>query len=164
MDVDNKKEIKSCIYNFIIYICTVKTLETDTAILPFNPSECISGKIMKCNRIIANVFRKHLMQFNITNSQLSIIFVVSKAKNSNQRKLSEMLCLEKSTVNRNIKRLLLQKTIIYNQSKELVLTKQGIELLNAIIPHWKIAMAEIKTKLNTEGEDALNLLTKQLTL
>lgn len=44
----------------------------------FNPSECISGKVMRLNRITANVFRKYLMPFNITDSQLSILFVLTK--------------------------------------------------------------------------------------
>ena len=128
----------------------------------FNPLECISGKIMKCNRIVANTFRKHIAQFNITDSQMSIIFVISKAKNLNQKKLSEMLYLEKSTVNRNIDRLLQKEIITYNDSKELVLTSSGMELLKDIIPHWQNAMEEIRQILKEEGENALNLLTTQL--
>lgn len=127
-----------------------------------NPSECISGKMMKCNRIVANVFRKHLMQFNITDSQLSMIFVISKAKNCNQKKISKLLYLEKSTVNRNINRLLQQKIISYTDGKELVLTELGRQLLNNIIPHWENAMNEIKIILKGEGEKALNLLTERL--
>lgn len=129
----------------------------------FNPSDCISGKVMKCNRIVANLFRKHLTQFNITDSQLSILFVISKAKNSNQKKISELLYLEKSTVNRNIKRLLEQEIIAYTNGKDLELTEEGKQLLNNVIPHWEKAMAEIKILLDEEGENALNLLTTQLT-
>ena len=141
----------------------MKATETYPNIHSFNPLDCISGKVMKCNRIIANLFRKHLKQFNITDSQLSIIFVISKAKNSNQKRISELLYLEKSTVNRNINRLLKQEIIEYTDGKELVLTDQGNLLLNNIIPHWEKAMEEIKELLNEEGENALNLLTKQLT-
>ena len=118
---------------------------------------------MKCNRIVANLFRKHLAQFNITDSQLSIIFIISKVENSNQKRISELLCLEKSTVNRNINRLLQNKFIAYSDRKELLLTKQGKQLLNNVIPHWEKAMTEIKTILGVEGENALNVFTKQLT-
>ncbi len=128
----------------------------------FNPSDCISGKVMKCNRIVANVFRKHLSQFSITDSQLSIIFVISKAKNSNQKMISKLLYLEKSTVNRNIDRLLKRSIIAFTDGKELELTEQGKQLLNQIIPHWEKAMKEIKLLLKNEGEYALNLLTKNL--
>ncbi|HFC00744.1 MAG TPA: MarR family transcriptional regulator [Phaeodactylibacter sp.] len=139
----------------------------DTTVYPnihrFTPSDCISGKVMKCNRIVANLFRKHLKPFNITDSQLSIIFVISKAKNSNQKKISELLYLEKSTVNRNLNRLLQKGVIAYTGKKELTLTKQGKQLLNAVIPHWEKAMTEIRILLNEDGENALNLLTKKLT-
>ena len=128
----------------------------------FNPTDCISGKVMKCNRIVANLFRKYLAPFNITDSQLSIIFVISKAKNSNQKRISELLYLEKSTVNRNISRLLEQKIISYTDKKELMLTEQGKQLLNDIIPPWKKAMMEIREILKEEGENALNLLTNRL--
>lgn len=128
----------------------------------FNPSECLSGKMMRCNRIIANIFRKHLTQFNITDSQLSILFIISKVKNSNQKKIAEVLYLEKSTVNRNINRLLKHNIITYSNGKELVLTEHGKKLLNNVLPHWQKAMTEIKTVLDTKGEQALNLLTAQL--
>ncbi|MFK7783947.1 MAG: MarR family winged helix-turn-helix transcriptional regulator [Crocinitomicaceae bacterium] len=129
----------------------------------FNPSDCISGKMMRNNRIVANVFRKHLKQFNITDSQLSIIFVASKVKSLNQRKISELLHLEKSTVNRNIARLLDNEIISSSSSKELALTKKGRDLLNNILPHWRNAMAEIESILEADGVIALNLVTRQLT-
>lgn len=140
----------------------MKYSESGINVPNFNPSDCISGKIMRCNRIIANVFRKHLAKFNITDSQLSIIFVISKAKHSNQKRISELLYLEKSTVNRNINRLLKQGVISFSDGKELMMTEQGKQLLCDIIPHWEKAMAEIKSILSADGEQALNVLTKQL--
>lgn len=129
----------------------------------FNPLECISGKIRRCNRIVANVFRKHLSKFNITDSQLSIVFVISKVDNSNQKKISEILYLEKSTVNRNLTRLLQNNIISYDEGKNLDLTEEGKKLLNAILPHWENAMTEIRSILDKEGENAINLLTLKLT-
>lgn len=129
----------------------------------FSPSDCISGKIMKCNRIIANVFRKHLIKFNITDSQLSIIFVISKVRNTNQKKIAELLYLEKSTVNRNVNRLLQKGIIAYSDKKELILTRPGKKLLNNVIPHWEKAMLEMKILLSEDGENALSLLVEKLT-
>jgi DNA-binding MarR family transcriptional regulator len=89
--------------------------------------------------------------------------VISKAKNPTQKRISELLYLEKSTVNRNLERLLQQKVISFADGKDLVLTEAGLQLLNNIIPHWEKAMTEIKEILTNEGETALNLLAKQLT-
>jgi Mn-dependent DtxR family transcriptional regulator len=91
-----------------------------------------------------------------------MIFVISKAENSNQKKISELLYLEKSTVNRNLKRLFEQKIIAYSNRKDLELTEEGKQLLNKVIPHWKKAMTEIKILLTDQGESALDLLMKQL--
>jgi len=118
---------------------------------------------MQCNRIVANVFRKHLAQFNVTDSQLSILFVIANAPNPTQKRLADLLHLEKSTVHRNLIRLLKQEVISYSKEKALRLTPSGEQLLEEIMPHWENAMAEIKSIIGDEGENALNMLTLQLT-
>jgi len=128
----------------------------------FNPSTCISGKMMKCNRIIANVFRKHLAPFHITDSQLSILFIITKANDTNQKKISDILYLEKSTVNRNLKRLLDNNYIMYTEGSYLSITDPGKVFLEELIPHWNTAMKELKLLLSNEGVNSLDFLSKQL--
>ena len=119
---------------------------------------------MKCNRIIANIFRKHLAPFQITNSQLSMLFVITKAKAVNQKRLSDQLYLDKSTVNRNLKRLVDAEYVVKETSAYLSTTHKGKILLEAIIPHWDNAMIEAKEALKGEGELALNLLLGNLSI
>ena len=128
-----------------------------------NPSTCISGNMMKCNRIVANVFRKHLKPFGITDSQLSILFVVTKAKAVNQKKISEMLFMEKSTVNRNITRLIDNQYLSLDSSLFLHTTTKGKLFLEEVLPHWEIAMNEIRHLLGQEGTAAVALITNKLT-
>ena len=71
----------------------------------FNPSMCISRKLLKCNRIVSSIFRKYFLKYGLTNSQISIIFIVAKRGVVTQSELAEMLSLEKSTVSRNMQRL-----------------------------------------------------------
>ncbi|WP_420320891.1 MarR family winged helix-turn-helix transcriptional regulator [Flagellimonas sp.] len=127
-----------------------------------NPSTCISGNIMKCKRIIANIFRKHLRPFGITDSQLSILFVVTKASAVNQKRLSEKLYMEKSTVNRNLKRLTDKNYISMDGTSFLFTTEKGKAFLEGVIPHWNNAMAEIREILDQDGENALNLILGKL--
>lgn len=128
-----------------------------------NPKSCISGQVMKCNRIIANVFRKYLSPFNITDSQLSMLFVISKINEVTQKNISEILYLEKSTVNRNLKRLKEKNYISLDQKVFISITEEGKVFLEQLIPEWNLAMKEIREVIGKEGENALNLLTKQLT-
>jgi len=127
-----------------------------------SPSSCISGRVMKCNRIIANIFRKYLKAYNITDSQLSILFVITKGKEVNQKKLSDMLFLDKSTVNRNLKRLIENNYISKKNYPLLTMTDNGLTILEDLIPSWEKAMRETYKILGQEGEEALNLLASKL--
>jgi len=123
---------------------------------------CISGKIRRCGRMVSEIFRVRLLPFNITSSQLSILFIVAKMDNVTQNLLSDWLVLEKSTVSRNMKRLLDRKLIQKGSGKTFSMTQDGKELLEDIIPEWEEAMKEVRKKLKADGEDALNLLMTRL--
>lgn len=129
----------------------------------FNPRECIASKIQKSNRIINNVFRKHLKQLNLSNSQVSILFVLSKKKTITQKGLSELLHLEKSTVNRNIERLIKKEFLIQNQFNKIEITQKGLAIVKKTIPVWQNAMQEATDKLGKNGLNALNNLIQTLT-
>ena len=124
---------------------------------------CISSKIRKCNRIVANVFRQYLNPMGITDSQLSVLFITTKGQMINQARLSQMLYLDKSTVNRNIERLVQNGYIAFDDQKYLFTTSKGKDFLEKIIPQWDKAMEEIREILDDEGELALNVLFKKLT-
>ena len=128
-----------------------------------DPRTCISAKILKCQRVISGIYRKHLKPFEITSSQLSILFISTKLKNVNQAKLSKILKLEKSTISRNMKRLLDRKLIKKDKSMNITITHVGKLLLEQIIPEWEKAKIETKETLKEEGEFALDLLVGNLT-
>lgn len=128
----------------------------------FNPSECISGKVMRLNRITAKVFRKYLMPFNITDSQLSILFVLAKKQGLTQKQLSNIMQLEKSSLNRNLKRLFDKNYLSRTDFPTIQITLLGKSFVNDIIPEWKKAMDEISELLGEDGKTALNLVHTQL--
>ena len=129
----------------------------------FDPSFCISRKLMKCNRIVSAIFRRYYLPFGLTNSQVSILFVLAKKKRATQTELADFLSLEKSTVSRNMQRLFQNGYLDKESLKEIKLTKKGQALLEQIIPEWDKAMAEARTKLKKEGEQALNIILGNLT-
>lgn len=128
----------------------------------FNPKECISGKMMRLNRITANIFRKHLKPFGITDSQLTLLFVLTKRNNLNQKELSDITILEKSSLNRNLKRLIDSELVSKSSFPIIRITKKGKVLVNTIIPEWEKAMTEIQELLESDGISALNTLTNKL--
>ena len=110
----------------------------------FNPKECLSGKVARLNRLTANIFRKHLASYNITSSQLSLLFILAKSEKCNQKNLSDIAKLEKSSLNRNIVRLIKKDLITKKEFPLLQLTQKGKYFVEEIIPTWEQAMTEIK--------------------
>lgn len=128
----------------------------------FNPRDCFSGKMMRLNRFTAKVFRKYISPFGITNSQLTLLFVLSKRNNLNQKQLSDITVLEKSTLNRNLNRLVSSQLISKEEFPLIKITDQGKSLVNQIIPEWEKAMNELRELLENDGIMALDLLTNKL--
>ena len=132
-------------------------------IASFNPRECISGKVTRLNRMVANVFRKYLAPFNVTDSQLTLLFILSKKGKSNQKELSQIAKLEKSSLNRNLKRLVDKNYITKKEFPLLQLTHTGKIFVENIIPEWEKAMTEIKELITEEGLNGINIALENIT-
>lgn len=130
----------------------------------FNPRTCISGQVMRINRKIANIFRTYLKPYDITDSQLTILFVLSKHSKLNQKQLSNITVLEKSTLNRNLTRLYNKNYISRENFPLLTISQEGKVFVNNIIPEWEKAMEEVRLIIGFEGEQNLqDLHTKLIT-
>lgn len=124
-------------------------------------SACIAGKVGRISRHTSNIFRKHLKSLDITDSQLSILFVASKMGKISQKQISDFLYLEKSSVNRNIRRLLAKMYLAEDELPTVAITELGLSFVNDAVPAWRAAMDEIKEQLNNDGLDAIdNVLAK----
>lgn len=127
-----------------------------------DPTSCSGGKIMLCDRLIENVYRKHLSTFNITNSQFVILMVLAKTGGISQVEISNKLSLEKSSVSRNIRRLIATNLAQKSTGKKIEITLSGKKLMEGLIPAWEAAKAEVNTILGEDGQKALNLLIQKL--
>jgi DNA-binding MarR family transcriptional regulator len=128
----------------------------------FNPKSCIFGKISRINRLSNTIIRKHLSPFNITESQTSILFVFSKRKNLTQKQLAEFTKLEKSSVNRNIKRLIENGSLTKKEFPQLKITKKGLKIVSEIIPEWEKAMEEINSLLSSKDINSIDIIHNKL--
>ncbi len=128
----------------------------------FDPRECLSGRISRIHRLTANVFRKHIAPFDVTNSQLTLLFILSKNTGLTQKQLTDIAKLEKSSLNRNLKRLLDQKYLDKKNFPQIEITEKGKKLVDAIIPEWEKAMAEIREVIGQDGESSINQIHQKL--
>lgn len=130
----------------------------------FDPRTCIFGKMNRMNRLVDNVFRKHLSVHGITSGQTTILFILSKHPDGlNQKTLGDFAMLEKSTVNRNLKRLIDNEWLSKDNFPTIKITRKGIEKVKSILPDWNKAMNDISIILNEEGLNAVDTLYNQLT-
>lgn len=127
----------------------------------FDPRTCIGGQIGRIERLISGIFRKHLKEHDITNSQLSLLFVLTRAKDCNQKQLAQIAVLEKSSLNRNLKRLFEKEYILKEEKWIINITEEGLIFVDKVIPDWKKAMDEIRAILNEDGEEAMKLISKR---
>lgn len=127
-----------------------------------DPTTCLNGKMNRINRLTGNIFRKHLKGFDLTSSQLTMLFVLFKSEGTTQKGLTDILFMEKSSVNRNLRRLFEKGYATKNNFPLIELTNDGKILLEKVVPHWQAAMKEIRNALQQDGEDAVNTILSKL--
>lgn len=126
--------------------------------------QCIGARVRRLSRIVDGYYRKCLAGYDITENQMTILFVLNTMGKVEQGKIGEVLVLERSTVSRNVKLLekqkLLSRTAAYRP--EIALTEEGQDLVNTLIPHWEKVMDELYEKLESEGLLALYKMEEKL--
>ncbi|WP_298504227.1 MarR family transcriptional regulator [uncultured Maribacter sp.] len=125
---------------------------------------CIGSRLRRLSRIVDGHFRSKLSEFNITENQMTILFVLNKMGKVEQGKIGQTLVLERSTVSRNIKLLEKQNYIkrTSDYRPEIELSKKGNELVQKLIPLWEETMDELISKLGENGLTYLSELENRL--
>ncbi len=131
--------------------------------MKMHPRDCIGGKVMKTNRMINQIYRKHIAPFGLSNPQVTILFIIKNMVGMNQTKLGFILAMEKSTVSRNVRRLIQDGLIMKKPDKSMSLTKLGERTVKKVMPAWEKAMIETRAILGSDGEQALDKILNKLT-
>ena len=132
--------------------------------MKYNFNHCVGNRLRRLSRIVDREFRATLKDFDITESQLSILFALSNLGKVEQGKIGEVLVLERSTVSRNIK-LLEKRQIIIKSSDyrpEIELTTKGKHLIKVITPYWESIMDSLFEKLGKDGVKYIDSLEEKL--
>ena len=101
--------------------------------------------------------------FGVTNSQVSLLFILSKHQGLTQKQLADIAHLEKSSLHRNLKILVRGHYVKKANFPIFEITDEGKKLVNAIIPEWEKAMAEIRAIIGLKGESAITEVHQKLT-
>ncbi|WP_190811456.1 MarR family winged helix-turn-helix transcriptional regulator [Flagellimonas sp. S3867] len=125
---------------------------------------CIGSRLRRLSRIADGHIRKFLGDYKITENQMTILFTLHELGKVEQGKVGEVLCLERSTVSRNVKLLekrnLIEKSTQYRP--EIELTKEGMDLVKILVPQWEKAMDILVDQLNPDGLNSLQELENKM--
>ena len=132
--------------------------------MKYNLEHCIGNKLRRLSRIVDGHYRSNLKDINITENQMTLLFVIHKLGQVDQGVLGKKLVLERSSISRNINVLhrngFVGKTADYRP--QVFLSQKGQDLVKEIIPLWENAMDTIISEIGDEGVDMINKLEQQL--
>jgi DNA-binding MarR family transcriptional regulator len=126
---------------------------------------CPLGSLTLLSRTIGRMFRCHLSKLNVTNSQVGIFLMLLEKGETSQSELAKMLDLERSTMSRDLVRLVNQGYLYKvkeKKSPQIGLTKKGQEFANEIAQEWQKGYDETRDLLGEKGLEALKLLENKI--
>lgn len=132
--------------------------------MKYELEQCIGSRIRRLSRIADGHIRSFLGDHKITENQMTILFTLHELGKVEQGKVGGVLCLERSTVSRNIK-LLEKQNLILRTSEyrpEVELTAEGLDLVNILIPQWEKAMDILVEQIQGDGMESLKMLESRM--
>ena len=132
--------------------------------MKYNLDHCVGNKLRRLSRIVDGHYRSGLKDFNITENQMTLLFVLHSMGQVDQGALGKKLVLERSSISRNIN--VLHKNGYVGKSSDyrpqVFLTQKGIDLVKQLIPLWEKVMDKVISEIGDDGVDMINKLEQKL--
>lgn len=129
--------------------------------------ECVAVRIRLLNRLITNIYDSALKDLGIRLSQLNILIVIYLAGEVGYDDISKRLIMEKSTVSRNIDRMMKKDLleVFYasgSNKKMLRVSAYGEELLEKVYERWQSAQDKAVGMLGKGFSEQLILTSNKI--
>ncbi|MBL4755967.1 MAG: MarR family transcriptional regulator [Flavobacteriales bacterium] len=130
-----------------------------------SPSMCPLIRLSIISRKLSKLFKKNFSKLNLTQSQVSILLMLSEMGNIAQSAIGKYLELERSTVTRDLVRLIdrgyLNKTA-GGVSPTIGLTKEGTKMSKLVVREWEKGFNTAFELLGRQGMNAVGELEKKM--
>jgi DNA-binding MarR family transcriptional regulator len=126
-------------------------------------ANCVAVKLRLLNRAISSIYDDVLRPLGLKVSQLNILVATAKMRLARPGQMCEALCLDESTLSRNVDRMRAKGWLENVPDQEdarqqpFRLTKSGTRLLEKAIPAWEFAQHQAEALLGEPGLQALKL-------
>jgi len=123
-------------------------------------SECLAGRIRLISRTVTHIFDDALRPLRMRVSQLNILVFVAKDGPVSPGDVARRLNIEKSTVSRNVDRMLtrgwLKKSDSDTGSRQILeISPAGRTLVKKSLPLWRNAQAQVESLLGQQGTQSI---------
>lgn len=128
---------------------------------------CIAVRIRLLNRMVTKIYDDALRDLNVRVAQLNLLVAVAEAGPIRPTELGRILQLEKSTLSRDVTRLLAAGWLRESphqdaRSHMLEITTKGLELIELARPAWARAQAQARRLLGAEVVAGIDVTVKRL--
>lgn len=128
--------------------------------------ECLALRVRLLNRALTQRYDEALRPLDLRIGQFSLLLTAAREGTVVPGELCEALCMDPSTMSRNLARLEERKwiervTAKDGRSQPFTLTKSGRALLDKAVPLWETAQAEVTQLLGEMGVALLREAAKK---
>jgi DNA-binding MarR family transcriptional regulator len=128
--------------------------------------ECLAVRVRLLNRVITRIYDDALRPLGVTVNQMNILAVLENLSEAQPGDLCRVLHMEKSTVSRNVERMLRHGWLSEKPGADarcvlLATTAEGRALLKKALPLWGKAQEQVRELLGEPGVEALTNLGEQ---
>lgn len=130
-------------------------------------SICYCIKLRRAANLVTDLYDGYLAPLGLSVTQYSLLSKLRKLEHCSVSELANYVGLERTTVVRTLKPLIEKGWVEDISSKkvrnrELIVTEDGIRILDQGEPMWIKAQEEIESRIGEEDIDTLNRILSQL--
>jgi DNA-binding MarR family transcriptional regulator len=131
--------------------------------------ECIAVRLRILTRGVTKLYSVALRPYGLTVSQMNILVAVAAVGPVNQQGICRALCLDKSTLSRDLARMRRQDWIVDTPGEDgrntmLTATPTGKRVLEKAFPAWQQAQQEVSTLLGKKEIASIDRAAKAMRL
>ena len=139
--------------------------KTNKGTLKINPSMCPLIRLSIVSRKLGKLFKKHFSKLNLTQRQVNILLMLAQTGEIAQSTIGKHLELERSTVSRDLVRLIdrgyLNKTAS-GVSPTIALTKEGVKMAGLVTNEWEKGYNDAFDLIGNNGMDAVTEIERSM--
>ena len=128
---------------------------------------CLAARVRLISRAVTAVYDRAVEADGVTIAQVNLLAALGKVGPCSPTHLGDVLQLERSTVSRNVERLLKAGWVRAVSAdakgvREIALTPAGRRKVASVMPHWRQAQQEAAEILGTLGVQAVRQVANRV--